>query len=338
LAAADILPFSREAYEAAIRAAGLGVNASLRGFAIGYERATHPSEAKPVARSSVPILREIGDNGYDMLVARARNEFPPATHGMIAAGLQRIVDFQDVAYGAEYLDLLAGMVALDTAATLTSPDFLLTRTAAKYIAVAMTYDDVYRVADLKTRGSRFNRLHKEIAATSDQLVYTTEFMHPRMEEVTGSLPIALGKYIEERRFLFKALDRIVNRGRRVKSSDVTGFLMLYLLGGLKRFRRATLRHRNEMKHRDAWLARVRAAAPKNYALAIELLACRRLVKGYSDTHARGMSKFDRVMAAATLLDGRSDAADWVRLLREAALKDEDGIGLDGAIKTIESFC
>jgi indolepyruvate ferredoxin oxidoreductase beta subunit len=114
--------------------------------------------------------------------------------------------------------------------------------------------------------------------------------------------------------------------------------MLYVMAGLKRFRRGTLRHLNEVKHRDAWLARVRAAAPKDYALAVELLACRRLVKGYSDTHARGLSKFDRVMAAAAKLDGRPDAADWVRRLREAALKDEDGTALSGTIKTVESFC
>jgi indolepyruvate ferredoxin oxidoreductase, beta subunit len=338
LAAADILPFPPEAYEATIRAVGLGVEASLRGFAIGYQRAKQPREPTAVARSSTPILRAIGDKGYDALVARARNELPSAAHDMIAAGLQRVVDFQDLAYGTEYLDLLTGIVALDAAANGASRDFLLTRTAAKYIAVAMAYDDVYRVADLKTRGSRFDRLRKEIAAGSDQLVYTTEFMHPRMEEVADSLPAALGHYIEARPSLFKALDRVVNRGRRVKTSQLTGFVMLYVLGGLKRFRRTTLRHRNEVKHRDAWLARVRTAAPKNYAFAVELLACRRLVKGYSDTHARGMSKFDRVMAAATLLEGRSDAADWVRRLREAALKDEEGIGLNGAIKTIESFC
>ena len=32
---------------------------------------------------------------------------------MIGAGLQRVVDFQDIAYGKEYLDLLAGLLALD---------------------------------------------------------------------------------------------------------------------------------------------------------------------------------------------------------------------------------
>ena len=109
------------------------------------------------------------------------------------------------------------------------------------------------------------------------------------------------------------------------------------LAACRRFRRGTLRHANEVAHRDAWLARVKAAAPKNYALAVELLQARRLVKGYSDTHARGQSKFDKVMAGAAKLDDRPDAADWVRRLREAALKDEDGIALSGALKTIDSF-
>jgi indolepyruvate ferredoxin oxidoreductase beta subunit len=90
-------------------------------------------------------------------------------------------------------------------------------------------------------------------------------------------------------------------------------------------------------HRDAWLARVKQAAAKDYDLAVELLNNRRLVKGYSDTHARGLSKFDRVMAAADKLEGRPDAAEWVRRLREAALKDEDGVALDGALKTVDSF-
>ena len=65
--------------------------------------------------------------------------------------------------------------------------------------------------------------------------------------------------------------------------------------------------------------------------------CRRLVKGYSDTHARGLSKFDRVLAAVKLVAAREDAAEWAARLREAALKDEDGKALDGAIATIRSF-
>ena len=35
--------------------------------------------------------------------------------------------------------------------------------------------------------------------------------------------------------------------------------------------------------------------------------------------------------------GRDDAADWIRRLREAALKDEKGDMLDGALKTVASL-
>ena len=41
--------------------------------------------------------------------------------------------------------------------------------------------------------------------------------------------------------------------------------------------------------------------------------------------------------AAELLDGRPDAAQWVARMRDAALQDEQGNALEGAIKTIESF-
>ena len=344
VAASKALPFERAAFEATIRAAGVGVEPSLRAFALGYDGgvaetstgATHAAP-KPVAGKRYPALAPVGHAAYDALVTRARDDFPAATHDMVGAGLQRIVDFQDVAYGREYLDLLAGLLALDTANGGAAKGFALTRTAAKYIAVAMAYDDVFRVADLKTRGSRFARVRAEVAAAPDQPVYTTEYMHPRMEEVAGALPAAVGRFIENRPGLFKALDKIVNRGRRVQTGTVRWFLVLYVLGGLRRFRRGTLRHANEVAHRDAWLTKVKAAAAKDYDLAVELLQARRLVKGYSDTHARGQSKFDKVMLGAAKLEGRPDAADWVRRLREAALKDEDGIALSGALKTIDSF-
>jgi indolepyruvate ferredoxin oxidoreductase beta subunit len=256
---------------------------------------------------------------------------------MIGAGLRRVVDYQDIDYGQEYLDLLAGMLALDKANGGIAKDFTLTRTAAKYVAVAMAYDDVFRVADLKTRGSRFERVRAEVMAAPDQLVYMTEFMHPRMEEVVGSLPASIGRFVENRPRLFKMLRRFVNRGWRAKTGTVRWFLVLYALGGMRRFRRGTLRHRNEMAHRDAWLAKVRTAAAKDYDLAVEMLEARRLVKGYSDTHERGQSKFDKIMTGAAKVEGRADAAEWVRRLREAALKDEDGIALIGALKTIDSF-
>ena len=62
-----------------------------------------------------------------------------------------------------------------------------TETAAKYIARAMAYDDVIRVAALKTQPARSVRMQREMGG---EIIAVTEFMHPRMEEFLGLLPPA----------------------------------------------------------------------------------------------------------------------------------------------------
>ena len=159
-------------------------------------------------------------------------------------------------------------------------------------------------------------------------------MHPRLEEAAGTLPASLGRFMEAHPRLFGSMFR---SGRRVRSGTVRWFVLLYVLSALKPIRRTTLRHQREMAHLEKWLAVATVQAPKNYDLAVEVIAARRLIKGYSDTHARGESKFDRVIGAAPLLAGRADGADWMRRLRDAALLDENGIALDGALKTIATL-
>jgi len=252
---------------------------------------------------------------------------------MLRHGLRRLVDFQDVAYAHEYLDRVARLVALDDA----EKKLALTVEAAKQVAVAMSYDDVIRVADLKTRGSRFSRVRTEVAAQPDQLVGMTEFFHPRVEEICATLPARLGLAIENSPTLTRLLRKLFERGRRIRTDRLSGFLPLYAIAGLKRFRRSLLRHRREQAHLADWLALVEAHVPTDYRLAVELTKCRRLIKGYSDTHARGQGKYDRIVGALPLLAGRADAADWVRRLRDAALADEDGKILNGALATVATL-
>jgi indolepyruvate ferredoxin oxidoreductase beta subunit len=338
LAGAEVLPFPREAFEGAIRAGGKGVEPSLRAFGAAFDRARQ--QPVPEAESALPAAPALPDTAghpaLDGLLARIRGEFPEAAHPMLYAGTRHLVDFQDVAYADAYLDRMAGLLALDRAQGGEGADFALTREGAKYLAKAMAFDDVIRVADLKTRDSRFDRVRREVGVKANELLYTTEFMHPRMEEVAGTLPAGLGRFIENRPGLMGALDRVVNRGRRVRTGTIGWFAALYALGGMKRFRRGTLRYAREIDHIERWLALVAATAPGDYALAVETLACRRLVKGYSDTHARGTSKFDRVTAMVPFLAGKPDGAAWLRRLKEAALADEEGLALNGALMTVRS--
>lgn len=337
LAASGALPFPRRAYEAAIRAGGRAPEASLRAFAAAHDAAQAPRAAPlaapaaapkaPIPSGPAPLLAEWAE-----LAARAAR-FPPPVAEMATPGLRRAVDFQDLAYGAEYLDRVEQVVACDDP----SRGHALAREAAKHVAVAMAYDDVIRVADLKTRSARLARIAREMGADSARLLRLTEFMHPRAEEVVGMLPAPLGARLRASPAAMRRLDRLVGRGRRVRTDAPPGFLLLHLVGGLRGWRRRTLRHRDEMAHLDGWLALALRHRATDYDLAVEVIRCRRLVKGYSDTHARGLSKFDRVMAALPMLAGRADAADWVRRLREAALQDEEGRALDGALATIRSF-
>ncbi|MGE0007146.1 MAG: indolepyruvate oxidoreductase subunit beta family protein [Parvibaculaceae bacterium] len=340
LAAAGVLPFSPESFEATIRSGGRGIEASLRAFRDAFDAALAPSpEGLPEAASGLSTVKgpDALATRYQDLAMRISDEMPAQARDMAHAGLAKVVEFQDLAYGEEYLGRLVRIAALDHDVGGDARGRALTLEAAKYIANAMAYDDVIRVARIKTQASRFARVRKEMGLGDGQVLKLTEFMHPRMEEVCGMLPRRLGRHIESRPRLFRALDRMVDRGRHVRTDSIFWFTMLYMIGGLARFRRRLLRHAVEQAHLESWLGETERLARVNYDLAVEVLRCRRLIKGYSDTHARGLSRFDRVLSALPLLEARDDGADWLRRLREAALKDETGAALDGALRTVASL-
>jgi indolepyruvate ferredoxin oxidoreductase beta subunit len=338
LAASGTLPFGRDDFEAVIKSGGRGIEPSLNAFRAAYEQAKQPPGggtakiAKPGKRF-VPLPDATGHRDLDKLLARIR-AFPAPLHDILFASVRRLTDFQDPAYADEYLDRLTGIHELDRAHGGAAKAYALSAAAAKYVAVAMAYDDVIRVADLKTRSHRYRRVLKENAVGEGQIVYTTEYMHPRLEEAAGAMPAPLGRLMEAHPRLFGWIFR---KPRRVRSGTIRWFLVLYLTAACRPIRRTTLRHRREMAHLDRWLAVAAENVAKNYDLAVEIVSARRLVKGYSDTHARGLSKFERVLGAVPLLAGRADGADWMRRLRDAALLDEAGIALDGALKTVATL-
>lgn len=362
LAAADVLPFPRESYEETIKASERGVSASLAAFRAAYDRtrgmsAGTGSAAAPLAFPSGSSLPEDGAkrpggqmsggadgahlsatgpqallSGWQVLATRVA-ALPEAVRDMTQRGLRKVVDYQDVAYGREYLDRLDRAVNIDAA----ERGFALSIAAAKHLANAMCYDDMIRVADLKTRSTRDQRVRREVDVKAGSILQVTEYFHPRIEEFCGTMPTALGRYIEGRPRLAAFLDRRINHGRRIRTDSMTGFAMLWLVGGLRRWRRKFLRHEVERLHLERWYELALDQVATGYGLAVEILECRRLIKGYSDTHVRAHSKFDRVLSGLDVLTGRPDAADWLRRLREAALKDEKGDLLDGALKTIRSF-
>ena len=355
LAGSGALPFPRDAFEDAIRAGGKGVEASLEAFAAGYNAARGaPVPHRDVGAAEIDPtgarLPVEGDQTFDVSPAdnmtgpehlltgwrdlQTRAEaLPQPVAEMALPGLRKVVNFQDCSYGALYLDRLDRVLGCDDA----TQNWSLGRAAAKHIANAMAYDDIIRVADLKTRAPRMARIGQEMGAGESHVMQITEFFHPRAEEIAGLLPAGWGKRLEANPRAMARAGRWFGKGRRLRTDTLPAFLMLHLLGGLKSYRLRTRRHEVETHHLNDWLDRSLSYCEADYDLAVELLNCRRLIKGYSDTHARGLAKFDTVTNAVALLEGRNDAAQWIARLREAALQDSDGNALDGALRTVRSF-
>ena len=365
LAGSGVLPFSRAQFEATIARGGVGVAPSLKAFDAAYARAagvageaglfddadgaatgaetpahgatvaapsasaldgttdapavdasSPPSPRLPAAAAIHPDVRKL----LDRVAALA-----PHAHAIAREGVRRLIDYQDPAYAGLYLDRVARIAAAPQDAS----GQLLAETA-RHLALWMAYEDTARVAQLKTRGERFERVKSEVRAGADQVLAIDEYLHPRVQEIAETLPAAIGRRIERPGWLRSAVERATRNGRIVTTSSLGGFLLLRSVASMRHWRRATTRYAAENAAIEAWLARIAETAKTHPELAVEVARCQRLVKGYSDTHARGVRNFETVMAAVQKA-GVALAPATLRELREAALADEHGQALDATL-------
>lgn len=319
VAGAGVLPFAREHYERAIRDSDISVKKNLEGFSAGMSSA---AAAAPVNERRPAAMTPTSEAGR-RLDEQIRTTFPAHLHGLVAAGAARLLEYLDERYAVEYLSRLETFRLLDAVGggVRGAP---LTAAVARHLALWMSYEDTFRVADLKTRARRFDRFRKEVRATSNNIVSVAEFMHPRWAEFCESLPAVLGAQLLESALAKRLFAPLFRRGRQVTTSRLRAFIPLWMLARMGRFRRSTLRYRLEQSRIAQWLDVVAEVARVDYELSVELAECQRLVKGYGDTHSRGLANFSRIMGALDRLRLTAQPAVAVRQLRSAALADEDG--------------
>ncbi len=329
MAGSGALPLSRATCEAAIRAHGKGAEASLRGFAAGYARA---------ADGAAPQIAAGGKVWRGQPVVRVRREFPAETHRLIEEGAARLIDYQDQAYADLYLDRLVPLCRAERDAGGAASGYRVTNETARYLALWMSYEDIVRVADLKSRRSRFDRVRAEVMARPHEPVHIVEFLKPGGEELASVLPSALARLV-----LAWAARRgkSYNVGLRVKTTSVSGYLTLRALALLRPLRRRMSRFAEEQRLIERWLAAVTACTARDLALGAEVAQVGRLIKGYGDTHKRGRGNFQRIMD--TLVDSAlsdasaastSERTRAIRDAREAALADPEGRKLEHSLEAV----
>lgn len=296
LAGAAVLPFTRTQFEDAIRHGGVGVAASLKAFAAGHDAATTPPPTLPAA-------------------------IPLSAQAIIDEGVRRLTDYQDAAYAAAFRAKLEPLHGTGD---------LLTETA-RHLALWMSFEDPIRVADLKIRATRFQRVAAEVRLAPGQILRIREFMHPRLQEIAETLPGPFGRLLLATPILRAIVRRLTSKGRIIETTSIPGFLTLWTVAHLRRWRRTTLRFQAEHRAIDGWMAEIVARAATNPALALSIARLQRLVKGYSDTHERGTRNFEALMALLPRLEPRPDAAQALTRLADAALADDTGLTLKVAL-------
>ena len=303
MAGSGVLPVSRQACEAAIRKAGRGAEASLRGFAAGFEIAQGsrqpPEQPAPPKRATE--LSEI-----------------------LGLAEQRLKDYQGERYAALYRERMNAFMGTDAKVA---------ATVARHLATWMSYEDIIRVADLKPRATRFERVRKEVGAKDDEPVVVIDFLKPGIEEFASVLPHFLGKRLvawAERRGKLDAY----NVGMHIRTSGIFGFLLVRSIAWLRPLRPLSYRYVEEQVLIERWLAAVAEAAKRDPSLAFEVAECARLIKGYGETHRRGKGNFLAILDALVDNPPTAQAAEQAQALRnarEAALADPEGKALGSTL-------
>ena len=327
LCGAGALPFSREQFEATVQRGGVGVAASLRAFGEGAALAQAP--AVPLAEPAPAPMRALpashADPAVNALLQRLQLH-DAALRAVLGEGVRRLLDYQDAAYagavprphrrgGAPWprgIDRRHG----------TPPGAM--DELRGHCAGRRPEDPLHALRACARRS------HGRSGAGMD----IHEFLHPRLQEMCDVLPATLGRWLLGSGAPRRVVERLTQHGRTVKTSSLRGFVLLYALAGLRRWRRGSLRYQVENARIEAWLQRIHQTAATDPALALEIARCQRLVKGYSDTHERGLRNFDKLMSAAHRLTGAPQAATMLQRLRDAALADEHGHALDAALAAL----
>jgi len=150
-----------------------------------------------------------------------------------------------------------------------------------------------------------------------------------LEAISDILPAWLGRFMVNTAAVRFVFGKLLGRGHQVPSTRLGGFLLLRSLASLRRFRRSSYRYRREMALIDQWLGRILEAARSDHDLALAIVHCQGLIKGYGHTHANGLKDFQAIMAALADLGPDQDADAMVKQLSGSSRGSRTGRGWAG---------
>ena len=210
------------------------------------------------------------------------------------------------------------------------------RETARWLALWMAFDDIVRVADLKSRASRWQRVAREVKLQNDDLLHLYDHFKPGIAEFAALLPFWLATPLQ------RWDKRRASSGQtpwalplKIGTHSVMGMLALRTLASFKWLRPFGSRFHAEQTDIAQWLHAVCTGLQQDGSLGHEVAMCGRLIKGYGSTNERGRHNLQHILTHLAASPVHTDAA-WrsaaVAQAREAALQDEAGSVLDAKLR------
>jgi indolepyruvate ferredoxin oxidoreductase beta subunit len=335
IAGSGLLPFAREHYEATLKDSGAHSAASLKGFAAGFARVQNAQTVQAMLNDDHPDVQPSSPVASSL--PPALQALPADVCELATLGYSRLCDYQSRAYADLYVERLQTVVKAEALANPKVPQtFPASRETARWLALWMAFDDIVRVADLKSRASRWQRVAREVKLQEDELLHLYDHFKPGVPEFAALLPTWLAKPLQrwdKRRALSGQTPWALPL--KIGTHSVVGMLALRTLSSFKWLRPYGSRFHAEQADILQWLHAVCTALQQDGSLGHEVAMCGRLIKGYGSTNERGRSNLQHILTHLADSPVHTDAA-WrthaVAQAREAALQDEAGTALDQQLR------
>ncbi len=234
-------------------------------------------------KALAPALRQNFRRLAEQIVA----EWPASLHATLIEAIFQMSDYQNISYARRYLGMVKQVYELEPQG---ESELKLTQTYAKTLAMRMTYEDAVRVASLKIKPGRLERIRRDMNVQAGQVLHVTDYLKPDAAEIYGIMPnflvspmlllgkvTGLGYYLGKKHFTWE---------QHPQTTTLSGYLTFRFLTAFKPLRLASHRFHHEWRLIEEYTKQVKRYARQDYALGLLVAESGRMIKGYGDTRRK----------------------------------------------------
>lgn len=286
--ASPVIDLPTEPFIKAIKDSEVNVKGNIKAFELGYQMfkdgKIHPGVNQFKIKDNPPASQLIasGDN-KNTLFEKIKSRCSQEVIDSVDFACQRLEDYQDKEYVQSYLEMIEELRNKESVRPATVQAF------AKNAALWLSYEDIPRVGQLKTKSDRFAKVFKEHGISSQHVVKITDYFVPDIEQLVGMLPKPIAKLIMNIGSKFTHDFEGKSFPLRIQSTSILGYWSLRLLSLGKYWRRSSLRHQYEMSKFNFWFDNLKKIQDESPAVAQIVAELARVIKGYGHVRVKAIN-------------------------------------------------